>query len=121
LSNATGQVKFNDGLILFFVYSGTVDAVYPKLFETREQAFNAWGDENLSLKNRVTSVVDSETVDMATNYGGGITWIGKASRSAMEITEGLRPNQFMQDPGDPFGRREIVVHPTTSGLPDWFI
>lgn len=121
MSNATGQVRFNDGLILFFVYGGTVNAVYPKLFETCEQAFDAWGDENHSFKNRVTSVVDRETVELATNYGGGITWHGIASRSAMEIIEGLRPNQFMQDPEDPFGRREIVVHPTTSGLPDWFI
>jgi hypothetical protein len=121
MSNATGQVRFEDGLILYFVYGGTVDEIYPKLFESREEAFNAWGDENLSLKNRVSSVADSESVELATNYGGGLVWIGKASRSAMEITDGLRPNQFIQDPDDPFGLREIIDNPTTSGLPDWFI
>lgn len=121
MSSATGQVRFNDGLILYFVYGGTVDEIYPKLFESREEAFNAWGDESLSLKNSITSVADSEPVELATNYGGGFNWVGKASRSAMEITEGLHPDQFIQDPEDPFGRREIIVNPTTSGLPDWFI
>lgn len=121
MSNATGQVKFDDGVILYFVYGGTVDRCYPKIFTSRDEAFNAWGNENLTFKSSATSVADSEPVEIATNYGRGFTWFGKASRCAMEITEGLQPARFIQDPEDPFGRREIVVHPTTPGLPDWFI
>lgn len=121
MSRAAGQIKFKDGMVLHFVYNGTVDACYSKLFKSLDDAYAAWDDESLTFESNPTLVEDSETVEIAVNYGNGSSWDGSASRSAMLITEGLRPNRMIPDPDDPFGRSLIVVHQTTSGLPDWFI
>jgi hypothetical protein len=75
MSRATLFVRFPDGTIRYGIYNGTSDIARPPLFDTLDGAwahrFEDWPDYEEE---------SGEPVDVATNYGGGFSWKGTATK-----------------------------------------
>lgn len=86
MSRANAQVKFPDGTIKYGIYNGTIDCYWFPLFDTAEQAWEAW-EEYYNTKPMDDSKWEQPyddsyyTVDIADDYGSGETYIGRASKS----------------------------------------
>lgn len=110
MSRALLRVRFNDGLILQGVYSGTSDSCYPPLQDMSEELI--WRPD---VMRRDEDIVLSEPVVIASDYGGGFYWEGEACRTSKQITKGFHP----------FGLESwaTVIEPVleiTDGHPDWW-
>lgn len=96
MSRAIALVKFNDGTIVRGCYDGTRDAISQWLItdEDLKEKYNgccfSWDSEkwdNYDNEYIDTNIInDAEDVEIFTNYGEGLYWNGKASRSKMVIT-----------------------------------
>lgn len=98
MSHAVGAIRFPDGLIKFFEYNGTVDVCQPRLFDTQEELRANWRKQEWN----VCKCQDTELVEIASTYGYGFWWFGRACRKHNCITDGFEPLD------------------TNRGLPDWF-
>ena len=106
MSSATGQVKFEDGTIMFFRYCGTSDTVVPALFENFSDLWDVfWRNE----PHRVCHCNNDEPVEIATNYADGFCWPGRACRQCLCVTKGLGT-----------GIDEYLYDLETDGLPAWW-
>lgn len=110
MSHANGQVRFADGLIMHFEYSGTVDVCISNLHDTYEQMIEHWRQQGW----RECGCGLDEEVEIATDYGGG-GWSpsGKACRHCRAITFDPYAARAMED-FDPSAIQEF------SGLPEWW-
>jgi hypothetical protein len=87
MSHSSGQVKFEDGTIMHFEYDGTNDFVINKLFNTFEEMWNNWR----TYDYQKCSCGTDEQVEIATNYGDGFSWDGKACKTCKAFTKGIKP------------------------------
>lgn len=86
MSRASMAVLFPDGSIRYGLYNGTTDAVWPRLFDTSDQAWAAYRDGE-DLYSRPQHIPNSLPVRIFENYGGGSEWEGTATIDY--ITSGL--------------------------------
>ncbi len=121
MSNATGQARFSNGEIMFFIYRGTYDRADSDLYPSREEAWDNWErGHDLSHTSH-----EEEDVDIATDYGDGITWQGKACRLCNKIVAGHEPNEFGYDEEDDelwgyYSPVKFQIWNPRDGLPDWW-
>lgn len=86
MSHASGQIKFEDGLVLHYEYDGTSDVCRPNLFDTNEDMQRYWRD--YTFYNRKCECGGDEEVEISTTYGNGSVWDGRACRQCKCITKG---------------------------------
>lgn len=101
MSRATLYVRFPDGSLRYGLYCGTTDIVWPRLYATPDQAWDAYDDEGDYIPG------DGEPVDVATDYGGGQHWTATATR------------EFVTSQHDWDSRYEADNE--RDGLPDWAV
>lgn len=112
-------VRFPDGDIRYGIYNGTSDLAFPFLLSTSNA--DAW-DRYSAARDRYSAASaadrgddllgyedepDGEVFDVriATNYGGGWSWSGRAAKNV--LVDGL----------DPWGDEHYASH--VDGVPDW--
>ncbi len=100
MSRASGAVRFGDGTILFFLYNGTCDQVWPELFDTSRQSWDSYG-ENIG---KVCTCGGAEPVRLTQTYGGGSHWAGTACKTCRVVVTGKSP--FDDDPEEADGYPE---------------
>lgn len=90
MSHANGAVRFADGAIMFFEYSGTGDYCVPALWTTYEEMHANWRSEDPAVYARacVCEVGVWEPVSLMCDYADGHYWPGLACRKCMVITKG---------------------------------
>lgn len=91
MSRAQAAVRFPDGTVKFAIYDGTSDVLYPGLFNTHEDAWDAYSASR-ARKERADadplwpkrpdfiSADEIEDVVVYQDYGGGGWWEAKATR-----------------------------------------
>ena len=85
MSHATGQIKFKDALILHYEYNGTADVCVSNLKDTKKQVWDNWRKHEWLVCN----CGKDEPVEIATDYGSGSYWSGRACRYCRAITAGV--------------------------------
>jgi hypothetical protein len=78
VSRATLYVRFPDGTLRYGLYNGTDDEMWAPLYDTPQAA---WGGYSWSPS---ADTGEGEPVEIATDYGGGGSWTGTATRN--EVT-----------------------------------
>lgn len=76
MSNSVGQARFPDGELLFFRYSGTVDSAASKLWKDETELWDNWDADHY----QACTCGNTQEVDLATSYGGGMHWKGRACK-----------------------------------------
>ena len=107
MSHANGQVRFSDGLVLHVEYNGTSGFFLTRLFTSKRKMREHWRAEDDSNEAKCTCGRDEQVV-LATDYGLGIQYDGRACRYCMAITD---------DPGAPW--KDEMVDPLYE-LPEWW-
>ncbi len=102
MSHADGQIKFQDGTILFCEFDGTADVMLSCLYDSPYGVQKMWRAQ----PHHTCSCGNDEPVEMATKYACGFYWQGRACKNCRAITGGAY-----------FG---IDTHEYTSRLPDWW-
>jgi hypothetical protein len=118
MSRATGAVRFQDGTVKWCLYNGTADILIPRLFEdphTPWDAYYAKGDDKVDLWPE--PVGEPEPVTIYSDYGGGWTWPGMATRNV--VTEGTDPYEYDDNESNGWNAPDYK-HPHTDGRPDWY-
>lgn len=82
MSHAKGQVRFEDGTVMHFEYDGTCDISINCLYSTSEEVDRNWRCHEVK---KCQCGCDGN-VEIATNYGNGSSWHGKACRICRAIT-----------------------------------
>lgn len=98
MSRATLYVRFPDGSLRYGLYDGTGGIVWPRLYDTPDEA---WEADDYSSQYKAGAGC---FVDVATDYGGGKHWTATATR---ECVTSMR---FDEDRAD-----------ESEGLPDWAV
>lgn len=80
MSSAYGQVRFSDGTVYYTKYVGFYDLMCPELNEYSDGSWRDWDNEDCLKEPDCTSSCSIETVEVATDYGGGGTWKGFACK-----------------------------------------
>lgn len=123
MSKATGQVKFPDGKIMFYLYYGTVDVELRDLYETFDAMHEFWEAFNRSMigifSKRVCECDKNEPIEIATDYGGGMWWEGRACRYCMVINKGRYNFNSYQEPAEPGNTPAYFYY--NDDLPNWWI
>lgn len=128
MSSTIGKIKFSDGLILYGIfYTGCDGTMLRKLFQNRK---DTWNDEygfKVSFDDMPETINEHHTCDcgddedvvIATDYGNGLHWQGRACRKCMVITQNFVPFFCLETP--PFcSCIEKDIWAATDGLPEWF-
>lgn len=100
MSHSSGAIKFNDGLILYCKYNGTVDIMIPHLYKTYDEMHEMWRQ----TKSKWCGHEVDEEVKIFSSYGGGFSWTGRACRDCMVITKNLSCDYDTE----------------TDGIPEWY-
>jgi hypothetical protein len=101
MSHDNGQVKFEDGTVLHCEYNGTVDFMCNCLYDNYSDMHQNWRNQ---LFNTCTCGNDEE-VEIATSYGNGYYWEGRACKKCKAITKNL----------------QVEYESECGGLPDWWM
>ena len=107
MTHAYGQVRFKDGMIMHYEYNGTCDVVCNYLRDTKEDVSKHWrdGQWNKCICN------GDEPVEIATSYGNGFWWKGRACKKCKAITLGFGSGvESYNDNYEEF-----------KGLPNWWL
>lgn len=107
MSHANGMVKFCDGLILHCEYNGGVDIMLTPLWKSNKEVHDNWRTQPLIN----CACGQEEPVEIATDYGGGFYWEGKACRFCMCITDHRSPFDYND---------ERINMSREDGLPVWW-
>lgn len=87
MSRASASVHFPDGTIRHCLYHGTVDCLWPRLFDTSREAWDAYGTDGGERPRAAAG----EPVEIYSDYGDGFWWRGTATRdyvtSELDVTE----------------------------------
>lgn len=97
MSNSSGAVRFGDGLIMHCEYHGTVDVMRSPLYDTYDEMKENWR----SLKWTYCLCKQDEPVTIASSYGHGFTWEGRACRHCKAITDHHSPDYDTEIKGLP--------------------
>lgn len=100
MSHANGAVRFDDGEIKYFEYSGTCDVCVPTLYNTYKKMQKNWR----KWKWLRCSCGKDEHVEVFTDYGRGFYWDAKACRFCKCLTEYIDLSEF---------------YDTRDGVPEW--
>lgn len=106
MSNALGCVKFPDNTILYCEYSGTVDVMHTKLYDTPEEMYDNWRKQDPHENYKVVFECQHEPqeIEIVSTYGRGFSWNGNGCKECKCILDNV-----------------ALDHKTiTNGLPDWF-
>ena len=87
MSRAGGVVRFPDGTLKYWMYDGTCDVIWPRLFPTNREAWDAYKNTRHNDFDWEETFYPPEgyepgevfTVDIYEDYGGGASWVGTAS------------------------------------------
>lgn len=94
-------VRFPDGVIQHGNYQGSADTAWPMLFDTAEQASEAYRARVSLWPDPYPETRDGQVdVEIATNYGGDFWWKGTAIKGCLFTCNGLDVEHW-------------------DGLPDW--
>lgn len=88
MSHANGTCTFNDGVVCYFEYNGTVDITLPELYSTKEELRENWRkdiDWGDVTQRRADAGDSLEDVELYSEYGGGFSYKGTASKKQMII------------------------------------
>lgn len=102
MSHSYGAVKFSDGTIKHFEYSGTVDVCIPQLRDSLEEVQNHW--RSGEWKHHSKECNEDEDVIICSTYGGGFSWKGRACKKCNLITDNFEPDYDSE----------------SDGIPDWY-
>lgn len=80
MSRAMGRVVFPNSDVLFFLYNGTSDSAYTRLWATEK---DVWKREDANCTCGGTPATVSITMD----YGRGLAFSGTACRTCMAIND----------------------------------
>jgi hypothetical protein len=88
MSRASAAVLFPDGTIKCGMYCGTTDMLWPRLFDTLDEAWETYERTCRDTKQWLSAfyprepleVNSGEPVRIFENYGGGYEWGGFATR-----------------------------------------
>lgn len=109
MSRACGYVRFPDGAVKAFIYNGTTDTVWPALFDTSDEAWEAYrqtklpGEVDWEWVFFPEPVGVEEPVEIYSDYGHGFWWHAAATRN--RIMTCLDWDEFIGD--------------RHKGAPDW--
>jgi hypothetical protein len=78
-----------DGEIRYGIYNGTTDVAQSDLFDTPDEAWDAWGSRNMFGDFEEGS---GDPVLVATDYGGGWMWEATATRD--QLTSNFEPYEI---------------------------
>lgn len=81
MADSYAKIKFKDGNIMYANYQNTSDCLGNKLYNTREECT---GDNYFDYDTECKH--EEEEVVIATHYGKGSMWTGKACRKCNRIT-----------------------------------
>lgn len=110
MSRANAQVRFPDGTIKYGIYNGTVDYYWHPLFDTPEEAWQAWNSYYKSTPMDDSSYPHYdgmdyvEQVEIADDYGSGDTYRGTATKRY--IASNLEADLMVKK---------------SDGLPEWWV
>lgn len=90
MSHANAEASFADGLVLYGEYNGTSDLMILALYSTREERNARWREEH---REPACSCGGDEPVLLWTDYGGGMTWPGRACRTCRCVTAAPDPDE----------------------------
>jgi hypothetical protein len=101
-------VRFPDGTIRYGMYCGTTDVLWPRLFDTQDEAWSTYAQTEWSSNAWREAFYPApegkaEDVEVSVDYGAGFHWPAKAARNAMVAP--LRWDDF----------KAVLV----DGIPDW--
>lgn len=113
MSRGNLYVRFPDGGLRYGIYNGTCDTAEPYLFDHPDQAWDTWYGRRPVPAEVMDGAVE---VDIATDYGGGCSWQGKANLTT--LTEGHAPHGLETWGGWASGYEPV---PVTRGEPDWAV
>lgn len=114
MSSATAAIRFEDGVVLFGVYSGTADVMQDRFFPTVDEAWTAHRTPAIDRGDMPTE--PNEQVQVYSDYGGGFSWAGRATRAGV-LVEGHMPYG-----AESWGGEVILpVLETVDGTPDWYV
>jgi len=117
MGTSMGCVRFNDGMILYASYQNTSDVMSSRIWKSFAESLE--GRPNGEVFDSIKCHCgQDEPVLLATNYGGGFYWSGRACRHCMAITKGDSPYAIES----PYGTFDIVPGPDfyKDGIPDWW-
>jgi hypothetical protein len=106
MSRATALVRFPDGTVRCTLYNGTVDMLFPAL---RDTIADAWDRNHPDRGNGfdpdpADGFEEEFAVVIATDYGSGFYWPGRATRS------------LVIGPLEPWDHYDTMIR----GKPDWW-
>lgn len=116
MSSASAAVLFPDGEIRYGIYNGTSDVMYPSLYATVDEAWDAWSNSQSRSKSSFPRIRElwekgaaTEVFDVAiySDYGGGWSWRGQATTT--DIVDGLDPYDDSHAPTRIDGEPEWLV------------
>lgn len=100
MAKVIGAVRFPDGELRYFIYNMFSDTCRPKLFQTEQEASDAWDDDQSGLY-QFTHVPGGEIVEVITTFGFGsreVRLYTRADREKGLITGPLDYEGAMRDP-----------------------
>jgi poly(3-hydroxybutyrate) depolymerase len=108
MSTAWGQIRFDDGEVLFASYQGVTDSMCTRLTVNRDEA---GGYASCDCDQ-------GEDVELATDYGGGHSWRGRACRHCRAVVDGSYAFPVENETG-----QVLIPAPAgySEGLPEWWI
>jgi hypothetical protein len=106
MSHSQGAVLFTDSTTLWCEYNGTVDIMLPNLFVTNDELHASWRKQVWASPCKCKG----EKVRVATSYGGGFSWDGKACRLHKVLLDGYQPHPYNEDEDSHY----------EDGEPEWF-
>lgn len=107
MSSAGAAVRFEDGSVRFCIYHGTSDTLHPRLFVSLAEAWAAL--RNPDIDSYPEAIGEPEPVIIYSDYGGGWTWPGTATRDVV-----IGPCNFYDDDSDEAWNARV------DGTPDWY-
>lgn len=113
MSHASGAVRFNDGLVMFYEYNGTCDVCISHLYETMQGVMDNWRKSEWMDCNCSEG---EEAVEVYSSYGGGFSFSGEACKKCKSLNHvGGSPFDTSID-----NKRTPDQKPWEAGYPDWW-
>lgn len=103
MSRANLYVRYPDGTVRYGIYNGTSDVCLPFIVGDPDEAWRKYEEDEYDWEAREDTEV-IEPVTIATDYGAGWAWIGRATLN--RLVEGF----------DPFDGQTAIMP-----LPEWVI
>lgn len=99
-----GKVRFvKDNKMAWFIYNGTSDFAYPRLFNDYGEFYKiAWENgKGYNTFPKCSCDEEDEAIEIYESYGSGMLWKGRACRKCMLITKNLEPSEKLRDENFP--------------------